>query len=176
LIVGLLLLLIMTLISAAAMQSTILEERMAGNQRNINIAFQAAEGALRQGELDLRTDKYFDSTHDDFWSNTNWATADSEETPDIDGLYEPEEGALTTVVNPGEEDRFAFQLPGGTISGVASQPKYFLERIEGVPMPKSSLVQGFGSETPTITFYRVNARGMGMTDKAIVVLQSTFYR
>jgi len=145
LIVGLLLLLILTLISAAAMQSTILEERMAGNQRNVNIAFQAAEGALRQGELDLQTDKYFDSSHDDFWSNTSWATTDSNDASDTDGLYAPEEGAFTATVNPEEENRFAFQLPDATISDTASQPKYFLERIEGVPMPKSSLVQGFGS-------------------------------
>ena len=50
LIVGLVMLLIMTLIGATAMQSTTLQERMAGNTRDRHLAFQASEAALRAGE------------------------------------------------------------------------------------------------------------------------------
>ena len=50
LIVSLVILLSMTLLGLAAIQNTTLEERMAGNIRSENMALQAAETALRQGE------------------------------------------------------------------------------------------------------------------------------
>ena len=50
LIVSMLLLLTMTLLAMGASQSTRLQERMAGSLRNQDLAFQAAEAALRAGE------------------------------------------------------------------------------------------------------------------------------
>ena len=55
LIVSLIFLLLMTLIGVTSMQSTTLQERMAGNTRDRNLALQAAEAALRQGETWLGT-------------------------------------------------------------------------------------------------------------------------
>lgn len=53
-IIGLVMLLLLTIIMLAAMRVTSLEEKMAGNLRNQNIAFQAAESALREGETRIR--------------------------------------------------------------------------------------------------------------------------
>ncbi|MGH8548521.1 MAG: pilus assembly PilX family protein [Methylococcales bacterium] len=50
LVVSLVLLTIMTLIGITAMQTTILQEKMAGNSRDMNLAFEAAEAANREGE------------------------------------------------------------------------------------------------------------------------------
>lgn len=50
LVVGLIILLVLTMIGITAVQTTTLEEHMAGNARNANVAFQAAESALRDGE------------------------------------------------------------------------------------------------------------------------------
>lgn len=50
LVISLIFLLVMTLIGVAAMQGVTLEEKMAGNMRSGEIAFQAAEAALREGE------------------------------------------------------------------------------------------------------------------------------
>lgn len=52
---SLILLLMLTLIGVTAMQSTTLEEKMAGNLRSEHLAFQAAEAALRAGEEWLQT-------------------------------------------------------------------------------------------------------------------------
>ncbi len=60
LIVGLIILLLMTMIGVTAMQVTTQQERMAGNLRDRNIAFQAAEMALRTGEEDANTRRAFD--------------------------------------------------------------------------------------------------------------------
>ncbi len=48
--VSLMLLVIFTLLGLAAMQVTVLQERMSGNFRTINLAFQNAEGQVRASE------------------------------------------------------------------------------------------------------------------------------
>lgn len=50
LIVSLLFLLILTILGVAGIQTTSMQERMSGNMRDRNMAFQAAEAALRGGE------------------------------------------------------------------------------------------------------------------------------
>ncbi|TVT45770.1 MAG: hypothetical protein FHP94_18015 [Denitromonas halophila] len=52
LIVGIILLLVMTMLGLTAMQTTSMEERMAGNMRDRDLATQAAEMALRAGEVE----------------------------------------------------------------------------------------------------------------------------
>ncbi len=54
LVISLLILLIMTLIGITGMQTSVLEERMAGNYRDIALAFQASETALRDAESRIR--------------------------------------------------------------------------------------------------------------------------
>ena len=53
LLMAMLFLVIITLIGIASMTGTTLEERMARNYRETNIAFQAAEAALRDAETDM---------------------------------------------------------------------------------------------------------------------------
>ena len=54
LLVALMFLIVITLLGLSSMKSTTLEERMAGNARDYNIALQAAEAALRDAEADLK--------------------------------------------------------------------------------------------------------------------------
>lgn len=49
--VVLILLLVMTVLGLASMRSTLLQERMSASLRDRSLSFQAAEAALRQGEL-----------------------------------------------------------------------------------------------------------------------------
>ena len=77
LIISLIMLLLLTIIGVTAIQTTLLEEKMAGNMREQNIAFQAAESALRSGETDTATiapsDFYTGSTKP--MTGINWANA-----------------------------------------------------------------------------------------------------
>jgi type IV pilus assembly protein PilX len=50
LVTALLMLLVLTVIGVSVMQITRMQERMAGNTRDLNLAFQAAEAALRDAE------------------------------------------------------------------------------------------------------------------------------
>jgi type IV pilus assembly protein PilX len=54
LVIALLMLLVMTVLGIAAMQVTRMEERMAGNSRDVNLAFQGAEAGLRDYEERIR--------------------------------------------------------------------------------------------------------------------------
>ncbi|MBK9217169.1 MAG: hypothetical protein IPL70_01255 [Uliginosibacterium sp.] len=62
LVVGLVVLVLLTLLGIAAMRTSALEERMAGNLRESNIAFQSAEGALREAIASNLPAKPYDGT------------------------------------------------------------------------------------------------------------------
>ena len=69
LIISLVLLAVMTLIGVFAMRGTTLEERMAGNMRDRDMAFQAAEGALRDAERNFNRDMAFQDPTADSWED-----------------------------------------------------------------------------------------------------------
>lgn len=102
LVIGLILLLLMTLIGVTAIQTTSLDERMAGNSRDRNLAFQAAEAALREAEENVT------------------------ETPTADLLLK-----LTEVKpNPQQDTAWNnYQTYTGTIQGIAAKPTYVIEKL-----------------------------------------------
>ncbi|PKD42165.1 hypothetical protein CWO84_01830 [Methylomonas sp. Kb3] len=58
LVVALIMLMLLTIIGVTGTNVTSLEEKMAGNMRDRNLAFQAAESALQAGETWLNTHAY----------------------------------------------------------------------------------------------------------------------
>lgn len=88
LLTGLIFMVVLTLLALAAMRTTILEERMSGNARDRDAAFQAAEAALRAGEQVLQgaslptfatgtayTPRIAAGTLSTYWQTTHpWAT------------------------------------------------------------------------------------------------------
>lgn len=161
LITALALLVVLTLLGLAAMQNTVLEERMAGNYRDRQVGFEAAEAALREGEARIANTAVFNALK---WDGT-------------DGSHEGD----------GSIDPFDSSQWGGTGYAVAVTdssllqetnytPMHFLERLPEIDMPQSSLVKGFPEQPPKIRYYRVTARGQGKTAGAEVLLQSTYYR
>jgi type IV pilus assembly protein PilX len=54
LVIALLLLLVLTIIGITVMQMSGMQERMAGNSRDVNLSFQAAEGSMRAAESFIR--------------------------------------------------------------------------------------------------------------------------
>lgn len=151
---GLIFLVMMTLLGVTAMQTTILEEKMAGNLRNENLAFQAAEAALREGELFLQqiTLPLFNGTN---------------------GLYHYVSAPAPDPVTWAEWATSGRTI-GATMADVASQPRYLIEQLASIPIAGGSVQQ---SATPLMsTMYRVIARGVGGTEAAVVILQSIYRR
>ncbi|GAB4292556.1 MAG: pilus assembly protein [Thiohalomonadaceae bacterium] len=148
--VSLVLLLVLTLLGIAAMRNTTLEEKMAGNARDLNLAFNAAEAGLRGGEAEISASAvlppfngtvtgYF-AADTNLWRTIDWATQAIE-----------------------------YSTP---IAGVAAQPRYYLEEMPAVTTDASKE----GGIPLEVNMYRVTAIGYGSTETAVVILQSTFRR
>lgn len=63
LVIGLMVLVMLTIIAMALMRTTLLEEKMAGASRDINLSFEAAESGLRAIE------NFITSQPNDYWFN-----------------------------------------------------------------------------------------------------------
>ena len=154
---GLIFLVMMTLLGVTAMQTTLLEEKMAGNLRDEILAFQAAEAALREGEMFLQQIAL----------------------PEFDGSNGLYDYAQVETQAPDPVTWSGWATSGRTMatimSGVASQPRYIIEQLITVPAEKGGSVQQ-SATTMTSNMYRVTARGVGGTESAVVILQSDYRR
>lgn len=157
LMISLLILLVMTLIGVTAMDTSNLEEKMAGNERDHQLAFEAAEAAMRQAEEYVTNNIVSTAAFDG--SNT--------------GLYalnsNPDLNASATWTNS--------LTYGGAISSIKTAPKYIVE-VMGTVGNEDINIAGYGesSGTGTVTTFRVTARGTGGSDNSVVMLQSYFGR
>ncbi len=161
LIVGLIMVLLMTLVGMAAIRGSNMQELMAGNMRDRNLAFQAAEAGLRQGEnlLTNATLPVFDGT--------------------TVGLYDAIDGSSST----GFWDTYGWAAASATTSMgleyVTSQPRYVIEEVTSsstLSMDGGAIDFASTLKTEDTTFYRVTSRGEGGTNGAVVILQSTYKR
>lgn len=153
LVVGLLLLVVLTLIGVASMQMTTLQERMAGNMREQEQAFQSAEAALRAGETFLRT------------------TDPLPAFVGAGGLY-PEPDPKAPLWNQKSTWGGDGSRPyTGTLSVGLPNPRFIIEQLPYDELSGGSLATD--DEIPTLSVYRVTARGTGALERAVVVLEST---
>lgn len=158
LIVGLVILIVMTLIGITAVGGSSLQERMAGNTRDMSLAFQAAEAALRDGET------YYDMTVVSLGAAFNGNNT---------GLYP--RGSAPNVFS---SDTWANSREySGAVDGVAAQPRYVIELLGPITQGTDDInVQGYGESSGIgdLTGVRVTARGVGGTPNTLVYLQSNF--
>jgi type IV pilus assembly protein PilX len=168
LVTSLLLLLVLTIIGITAMQMTRMQERMAGNTRDLNLAFQGAEAALRNGEalIGAQPNK-----------------------PDECNVLPCEfwQAGASLVANPaaGNDpwwDMYAneYEASGDRatltheMTELKADPRFVVQYITRVP---DTLTVGEGGGAPPgRDFYQVTGRSIGGSGKANTVLQSTFAR
>lgn len=135
LIVALIFLAILMLLGVTVAQTSSLEERMAGNTRDRDLAFQSAEAALKDAEADLTgflANAFNGSTagliafnaatanNATYWNAYNWAAAS--------------------------------QLASTSLDEVAEQPRYVIEKLPDVATTKRFRVtaRGIGSSANTV--------------------------
>ena len=151
--ISLIILLLLTLIGVTGTQVTGLEEKMAGNMVDRNLAFQAAESALRAGENFLTQASLPEFT----------ATGTS-------GLY-----SITATPPDQDDDWSNFNTVTYSVSlgHVKASPEYVIQRLPNVGGSGDSLEAGKYSESE---MYRITARGIGGTSTAVAVVQSSYKR
>lgn len=167
LIVSLIILLVMTLIGVTAMQTTTMEERMAGNMRDQNFAFQAAEIALRDAEdfiEQIATTGGFNGT---------------------DGLHgladtEPDYTDSATWSSATSSRAYSTDTPAPDIDGIQTQPRYFIKIISSVAPASggSKNIGGMNKESNGVntTTFRITARGTGQSNDSRVMLREYYAR
>ncbi|MBX3704486.1 MAG: hypothetical protein KF822_11995 [Steroidobacteraceae bacterium] len=160
LVISLLLLLVMTVLGLAAMQVTRMEERMAGNTRDVNIAFQGAEAGLRDAENRIRVL----INRPDTCSAAPCAVWQRGSLPD--NLRN--QGAAWWTANAQEYGAAGVR----EITQTTQEPRALVEEAGFIP---DSLTVGHGPPEGR-TFYRMTSHSTGATDTAQVVLESTYTR
>lgn len=169
LVVALVFLVALTLIGLAAMNNNVMQEKMAGNGKDSNLAFQAAEAGLRDAETDISVNINASSAFGQSCTNglctppTTWAT--------------PTSTSIWKLVNWGSpsDTRSYGQYTGNpALPDVAAQPLYVIERLSSLPAPPGKSV-GLGIKGASNgTAYRVTVYATGARPQTHVVLQSIY--
>lgn len=157
LIVALIMLLLVTVVGLAGIQDSQLQEAMAGNMRDRNLAFQVAEAGLRAGENELR-------------KATITAPVSNPLARPGDPCFWWSCGAGAAVFNWGTSPAVTAQL-----NLDIENPQYVIEILPALPAATTGNSAKFGEDTLS-RVYRVTSRSGGGTGDSVVVLQSTFKR
>lgn len=154
LVVSLLFLLLLTILGVTSMSTGTLQEKMAGNTRDLDIATQAAESALRYAEE---------------WFARNYAPPAT--LPQAlgagNGIWPANTVGPTQIDDPNwwaANGRLYMDDSAKQISEAAEDPRFVIERMESVK----------ADGKVTYIYYRITARGVGASDTTQAVLQSYF--
>ncbi len=173
LITALSILLILTVLGISAMSTTALQERMAGNARDAEVAFEAAEFGLRAAEAYINT------------LTPTLITTDFSATGGPGGgrfiVSNTAQWANTSNWYPGLGQ---YTLPANTYNmSVDTQPQYIIQEIAAtVDAPAASSLEptSYTATSPPISgsirIFQITARGYGLSANSRVMLQSTFGR
>ncbi len=165
LIVALLILLVLTLLGVTAMQTTTLQERMAGSSSDHQVAFQSAEAALRAGERAVINGNQGDSAspphlrHDHNGDRAAWVTAWETLLKENGSAHEPTPPATSPPLF------YIHQL--GPVPG--SQDAGDSDQVEDEAFGP---VDGGGGSGSAVYQYAVTALGYGRSMNTVVILQS----
>lgn len=156
--IALIFLVVLTLLGITGAQNTVLEERMTGNYRDRQIAFEAAEAALRTAENSLLPPVPIATFQALTWNGTN-GRHEGNPSLDPDDANNPVTVSITEIS-----------------AATSADPTYYIERLPEMDLPKSDL--GLPKTVPKIRYYRSTAKGWGQSQSTdpLVVLQSTLYR
>lgn len=160
-------------LALGAMNMSTLQERMAGNVRDKNIALQAAEAALRDAEADV----------------LNNLDAASQFAADCtNGLCVPgsmaSTGATSTPVwqsitwDTAHTRRYGQYTNVAALPAVSSQPMYIIEKLPDLPpgVGESAALQPVFQGSLQPQAFRITARAVGLRATTAVMLQSVYIK
>lgn len=167
---ALMFLLVLSVLGVAAFNSTLLQEKMAGNTKDTNMAFQAAEAGLRDAEADvaqtITAGTVFTSSCTDGLCTppSTWPTPLS---TDISKAIDWGSSAQTRV--------YGSRTSAPALADVAAPPLYVIEKLSSLPVGPGGSV-GIGVTAPNSggAAYRLTVLATGMRPETHVILQSTF--
>jgi type IV pilus assembly protein PilX len=175
LIATLMILLLMTIFGISAMGTNILEEKMASNMRERNTAFQAAETALRACEgyvsnlLTLPDPSNIGSTS--IWS---YKAADPTDTNNLPWWKEKEWGQVNwenyAAISGDPGPVITLDEVGTSLPGMPQEPMCLIEKLP----PVQESVEAGKPVTDAKIYLQITARGVSVSGKSVVMLQSVY--
>ena len=161
LIVSLVMLLVITLIAVSSMQDTVLEEKMAGNTKDRNLAFQTTESGIREAE------NYIESVVSlGAFSGTGGLYGFASAQPDYASSATWSDAANHVVAN--------------SDYGSYEAPKYFIKHFTTVKGTEGAMnMSGYGDNKGSgdVSIFLITGRGTGgSADSAEVILRSHYGR
>lgn len=161
LITGMLILVIVSILGLATMQSTLLQEKMAGNLEQQDIAFQAAESGLRMAEAQMFSYVILPS-----FNGTG-------------GLYQPTTAGTTPrweIVDWSDPTEYIeYQAADLSATPPAPEIRCIVEYLAEVDDDGSDSVK-FGASTASRDMLRITSRGVSPNGRSVVILQTTYLR
>lgn len=172
LVISLFILVVITLIGVSAIQTTTLEEKMTGNMRDHDLAFQAAESALRDAEINIIENQVTDP-FDWFPDNINGANRPLFGA----GLYGPNDqifGGNSVFTANWENDTRQFMDANGqnAIYTAQTPPRSVIRRLP--PQPGQTVSMSRGANKDII--FQVTARGEGGSSTSQVILRTRYLK
>lgn len=159
-VIALIALLLLSLIGTTAMRSSTMQEKISGNMRDQDLAFQAAEAALRDAEA------YIESI-------TTLAQFN-----DTGGLFQT--GNAPDVYTAWPNDARSYNnATFGSLGYVATPPEYIIEirgTVDESVNTSLNLSGGYGiaSGAGDIFIFKIHARGTGSSSTSQVVLRTNY--
>jgi type IV pilus assembly protein PilX len=152
LVISLIMLLLLTLIAISGSQTTGLQEKMASNSRDQNLAFQAAESALRAAEKELGTINSVTELNTQFNGSQAWLL--KKETP---------EPPLFTGAKVTWTDNDSQQFQSG-ITEINTQPRYYIKHVGREKGDEINLIHYNETGSMEVHYFTITARGTGTQD------------
>lgn len=168
LLVALIILVVMTILGITATQTTIVEEKMAGNLRDKDVAFRAAEAGLQEGLTYL--DRLAGPPEVNPAGTQNvWPGCTIEDGDSCAG-----KGSVLVLetadqaIDYDDASAWGADLASAPLPGVSAQPRIAIEHRYVPPLDVEAAARGRG-----VHFYTVSALGYGASPTAKVLLQAT---
>ncbi|MBB71960.1 MAG: hypothetical protein CMF50_06130 [Legionellales bacterium] len=157
LVAGLVILVVLTLIGVATLESTAMEERMASNMRDMNLAFHSAETAMREAEADIDAL----ANTDGFGTSGGYYTLGDAPDPFSEGAWTGGSSIVAT-----------------TNMGRIVQPRYYIELMGDFNNdPDLINILNYGEQSSEAsTVFRIITRGTGASGNAQVILEGFYGR
>jgi type IV pilus assembly protein PilX len=169
----LMMMVVLVSLALAGMNSSLVQERMAGNARDRNIALQAAEAALRDAEADIEANLSASSAF------VSVCTAGLCLPPSMTSASPTSQPLWQTIdwgASAGKSRAYGSVTGATALPGVHSQPRYIVEMLPPLA-PSSGTSASLASRVDdTPQAFRITARGTGVRASTVVILQSTYIK
>jgi type IV pilus assembly protein PilX len=161
------------MLGVSVLSVNVMQERTIGNTKDRDLAFQAAEAALRDAEQDLKTNITADSEFTATCTNGLCTPPSQRAVPLSVPVHDAAAGFAWDNVN--QVRRYGQYTGAAAFPSVRAggQPRYVIEKLGPLGTPPGESLTRIGLEPASPAYgYRITAQASGARDETVVILQS----